>query len=157
MRLRSLSHEERQDTWRVMSHFRDGVTKTRGGGTLLLAARSDLKATETSSDEPSLSRDDLLALCAAERVHRIQAYVLQQFVAALRLAPDQARGLHAEQSLLSQGMDSLTATNLAGRIQQSLGVTLRLEDLLLGASAAQVAIKIAELVGEMENEEEIMI
>jgi acyl carrier protein len=58
---------------------------------------------------------------------------------------------------LSQGMDSLMATNLARAVERVFGVKLRLEDLLLGASAAQTAAKIADSLAEQENEEEIVI
>ena len=146
---------------------RGGVLKTTSGkirraacrtalldNKLPILVRSDTTPTETSSNDPSLTRDKLLTLVPADRVERLESYVLQQLAAALQLAPDQARGLRPELSLLSQGMDSLMATTLAERIQKALGVTLRLDDLLLGASAAQTAMKIAEL---LEDEEETLI
>lgn len=123
---------------------------------LPVLARSDLDA-ETPVDDGAVSRDDLLTLDATERVHRLQSYVLQQLAKALRLAADQARILDPQRSLLSQGMDSLTATNLAQSVERVFGVKLRLEDLLLGASAAQTAAKIEACLVEQENEEEIVI
>jgi len=88
-------------------------------------------------DAPGGLRERLDALVdAAARRDLVHDFVLGQAAEVLGL-PREA--LQPDRSLLAQGLDSLIASDLRGRVQKALPVTLNVLSLLKGDSARQVA------------------
>jgi amino acid adenylation domain-containing protein len=88
-------------------------------------------------------RDHLANLPAAERRPRLVAWLRDQ--AALALGGPPAR-LRAEAPLTAQGLDSLSAVELAHRTESAFGVELPLADLLAGASLDELAARLADAI-----------
>jgi thioester reductase-like protein len=94
-------------------------------------------ATAPTADAAGGLRARLAALPdAASRRDAIREIVLGQVAEVLGLAVD---ALQPDRSLLAQGLDSLAAGDLRGRLQKTLSITLNVLSLLKGDSARQVA------------------
>jgi acyl-CoA synthetase (AMP-forming)/AMP-acid ligase II len=122
-------------------------------GSLPILVRSDT-AREALLPEPLLSREALLVLPPDERRRSLAEHLLRRLARSLKLTPDQARQLRADCSLVSQGMDSLLATDLVQYVERELGVSLKLGALLVGATPSQVASEIAARLPAVEPSEE---
>src|ERR1700720_2933972 len=88
-------------------------------------------------------RDELLAAPPAARSALILAQLRRQSARILELPPARLR---VDRSLTAHGLDSLTAAELAGAIETTLGVQVDLASLLEGPTLAQLGEQVLQPV-----------
>lgn len=107
----------------------------------LTAATPPLDPTAAPAGASDLLQELLLLTEPAERLNRLHAYLQVWVAQVLRLDPAH---LDPQQPLNVLGLDSIMAIEVKHRIEQHLGVTISVTDLLMGMSVSQMANKLLE-------------
>jgi amino acid adenylation domain-containing protein len=104
---------------------------------LPVVGRSALARTEPASETTlAVTRSELAALAPRERRDRLVAYLRERAASALGLS---APAISPAEALTGLGLDSLSAVELKGSVEASLGVEVPLSDLLEGAGIEDLA------------------
>ncbi len=98
--------------------------------------------------EQGSGREDMLAAPPPLRTALVAAWLRRQ---AARVLEIPASRVQADRSLLTLGLDSLAAIELASAIESGLGVPVPLPGLLAGPSLAELAEQIAQRLGQLES------
>jgi amino acid adenylation domain-containing protein len=116
-------------------------------GRLTPLARDTLpeRSADTVADEATINRESLRATPAHERQTLLETFLLARLARALAVSP--AR-LDREKALTAQGLDSLSALELKGAIEELTGVRVPLTTLLDGANAADLAAYVLAALAE---------
>src|SRR6185369_8457271 len=147
---RAIAEEHEVQAGEVVLVLPGGVPKTSSGKVRRSACRAAWQAGELpvltrSGIEPAVSEDlaeagldaaGLAALPEMERSVAIERFLRSRAAAALGIA---ASAIDPERALTAYGLDSLAALELKGSVEDALGMSLSLGEVLEGAGTAKLA------------------